>query len=104
MGVDYRAKLVVGVDYKTMAGVYDTKETELDFGDWCEDECIDRVSLYYDASEDDCVYGHVVDATGDYSYSEVELSELSEKVAVAKEAFKDDYGLDAKLLLCTNGS
>lgn len=83
----------------------------LPFNDVCQDsdefyekyeDIFDRVSPYYDASNDDCVVGYVV-ANGYYTYKEV-TDEKLDSIPYLKDAFKNATGLDAKVYVMPNVS
>ena len=73
MSITYSAELVVGLRFKDLSHNV-AYEDLVDHGD------LYRFSPYFDAPNDDCVYGVPVFGSGSYSYSGVSLPspELSE--------------------------
>lgn len=88
MGMSISGVLVVGLPFN------DVCQDSDEFYEKYED-IFDRVSQYYDASDDDCVLGYVV-ASGYYTYKEV-TDESLDSLHSFKDAFKDTTGLDAKV-------
>lgn len=91
MGVEYSAKIVVGLPYD-----------ELENKELLDDEVIRVFRPYYDADIDDCLVGLTYASTPDYGYEEFEYNPL--KVVSLLEAFKAITGQDGEVFLTTIGS
>ena len=95
MSIGYSAVVVVGLRHEDFP---DPDQLE----SWADDGKIERVSPYYDASNEDCLFGVVVAYTRDYCFKEVPmpLDELEQ----AKDEFRALTGLEPKLWLSPHGS
>jgi hypothetical protein len=100
MGVDTRAVIVVGYTYDEIYSVFNEIEDDIDFTDWCEDNELESISPYYDASREDCLFGTVIFTTGDYQFGELNVSqldiidaeqELTDKFTEAPSVFLSPY-------------
>lgn len=84
MGIDTRAVIVVGYTYDEIHEVYTKWEESTDAGDchfyeWCEDNELEMISPYYDASNDYCLFGEEIFTTGNYLYKVMDINELVTK-------------------------
>lgn len=94
MGVEYSAKLVVGLPSQEMEDQYED-------GYYDQDGELEHVPSYYDG--DSGVVGIVVQDSGDYDYCEVDLDKLKGVVEWAVTKFNHITGKQGKLYLCTHG-
>jgi len=94
MGIDTQAVIVVGYTYDEIYSVFNEIEYEIeydiDFTEWCEDNELESISPYYDASREDCLFGTVIFTTGDYSYETLDINELVTKDII--EELADKFG------------
>lgn len=90
MGIDTQAVIVVGYTYDEIYSVFNEIEDDIDFTEWCEDNELESISPYYDASREDCLFGTVIFTTGDYSYETLDINELVTKDII--EELADKFG------------
>lgn len=90
MGIDTRAVIVVGYTYDEIYSVFNEFEDDIDFHDWYNDNDLESISPYYDASYDDCLFGKGIISTGDYSYETLDINELVTKDII--EELADKFG------------
>jgi len=76
MGIDTQAVIVVGYTYDEIYSVFNEIEDDIDFTGWCEDNELESISPYYDASRDDCLFGIRIYSTGCYSFKALDINEL----------------------------
>ena len=94
MGVEYRAVVVVGVPWQDVPeDVRDRLEEDY--------EEFSLISPWFDAARADCLVGIIIDETGDYDYSQLDLDRS--KVAKALKSVKEQLGVDGKLYLSPYG-
>jgi hypothetical protein len=91
MGVEYKAKLLVGLPYEKLEEFLDGKDPE-DFG-------LDYASPYYDSDPSEWIVGVEVASTEDFSWCEVDVHEHKK----AFEKFKEITGLVGELILSPHG-
>lgn len=95
MGIDTRAVIVVGYTYDKIKEVYDKWEESTDAGGchfykWCEDNELETISPYYEASYDYCLFGTVIFTTGDYQFGELNVGQLD--IIDAEQELMDKFG------------
>lgn len=95
MGIDTRAVVVVGYTYDEIHEVYDKWEESTDEGDchfyeWCEDNKLEMISPYYDANNENCLFGTVIFTTGDYQFGELNVGQLD--IIDAEQELIDKFG------------
>ena len=90
MGIDTQAVIVVGYTFDEIYKVYQKCEYDIDFNDWCEDNELKRVSPYYDASSEDCLFGTVIFTTGDYRFGILNVGQLD--IIDATQELMDKFG------------
>lgn len=95
MGVEYSAKIVVGLPVEEMRDLRD------DNGYWDEEGALEFVPDSYDSSTG--IVGIEIEGSGDYSYREIDLEEILVTTSMAQDSFKEITGKEAKVYLCTNG-
>lgn len=91
MGVEYKAKLLVGLPYDELGDFLGENEPE-DFG-------LGYASPYFDSSRDEWIIGVSVASTEDFWYTEVDVSEHRK----AFDKFEKITGLIGKLYLSPHG-
>lgn len=91
MGIQYKAKLLVGLTYNELESFMDDSDPD-DFG-------FEYASPYYDAPRSEWVVGVRVGSTSDYDFSYVD----SDAIQQAREEFMDITGLEGDLILSPHG-
>ena len=91
MGIEYSAKIMVGLKCKDMEDVDEDLLDELD-----------SIAPYYDGGYD-AILGYVIEDSGDYSSSTLYIPGLIEEADAAFEKFKQLTGKEPKLWLTTCG-
>lgn len=99
MGVDYSARILVGLPYDELEEYFESLEDE--YGWEGELSC---VSPYYDASWGSSLFGVEVKWCNDYHYSEIDELTLLPTIKSAHEMFEKITGKKGKLYLSTYGS
>lgn len=94
MSISYDAVIVVGLPFNEVC------EDSDEFYDKYEDK-LDRISPYFDASNDDCLIGITYASSCDYQYKEL-ASEFTMKANLA--LFKQITGKEGKVYLSVNGT
>lgn len=92
MGVEYKAKLLVGLPYDELKHFIDPDLEPEDYG-------LTYASPYFDSSRDEWVIGVTVASTEDFWYSEVDVNEHKK----AFDRFTKITGLVGKLYLSPHG-
>lgn len=94
MGIEYSAKLIVGLPYEEFSEF---------FGDDVAGDCYEKgltyASPYYDASVDHWVIGVEVAQTDDFEWGYVDV----DKHKKAHSSFTEITGLNGKLILSPHG-
>lgn len=90
MGIDTQAVIVVGYTYDEIYSVFNEIEDDIDFTEWCEDNELESISPYYDASREDCLFGTVIFTTGDYQFGELNVGQLD--IIDAEQELIDKFG------------
>lgn len=95
MGVDTRAVIVVGYTYDEIKEAYDKWEESTDAGDchfyeWCEDNELESISPYYDASSENCLFGTVIFTTGNYQFEYLKVNQLP--IIDVEQELMDKFG------------
>ena len=99
MGVEYAARLVVGLPHGELVEYFESLEDEYDW-----EKNLECVSPYFDADWSDSLFAVVVESCPDYWRSEVDEDSLQSKINVAHQVFKDVTGKSGRLYLSTYGS
>jgi hypothetical protein len=101
MGIRTSAVLIVGLPHDEIIetpGIITALEVDgKDFYEVCEDIGIYSASPYYDASEDDRIWGVVVEGEG-----EVDIALLHQKILDAQETFERLTGAEGRLFVSPN--
>jgi len=95
MGVDFSAKVILGLPYSEVKHIEDIDQM-LDYGE------IDAAAPYYDAPREDWIVGVELGDSGNYSFSELNLG--SAQISVARTKFISLTGKSGRLYLSLNGS
>lgn len=90
MGIDARAVIVVGYTYDEIYEVYQQHEDDIDFHYWYNDNDLERISPYYDASSEDCLFGTVIFTTGGYRFGILNVGQLD--IIDAEQELIDKFG------------
>lgn len=95
MGIDTRAVIVVGYTYDEIHEVYQKCEEPTEVVDgyfyaWCEDNDLEMISPYYDANNENCLFGTVIFTTGDYQFGELNVGQLD--IIDAEQELIDKFG------------
>lgn len=100
MGIDIGSSLVVGAPKSD----YNIEEIDYDGEYWYEryESWLSRVSPYYDAEDDDCIFGIEITSPDDFSYGELNCETLMDDINAAKKKLKEVFGIDAKLYVSPN--
>jgi len=101
MGIEYSARIIVGLSYDELGEYFDGVE---DVYEHVEDSGLYVVSPYFDADYRDCLFGVLMQKCYDYSYSEIDESKWSDDVVAAHKKFTEVTGKIGKLYLSTYGS
>lgn len=94
MGIEYSAKLVVGLPYDEFSEFFSD-----DVAGDCEEKGLEYVSPYYDAPSEHWVIGVKVAKTGDYDWTYVDVDQHKK----AHDRFTEITGLTGKLILSPHG-
>lgn len=97
MGVEYSARILVGLPYGDVQDLVDSVKDPYDCG-------LEVVHPYFDADYEDCLFGVLVKNCGDFSYSQIDEFTWTEKVHKAHEEFTKKTGKKGILYLSTYGS
>ena len=97
MGIEYSARIIVGLPHEDLEEFLQDVEDPYDVG-------LYMVSPYFDADYCDCLFGVLVERCGDYSYTEIDLSMWDQAVANCHKKFTEITGKVGKLYLSTYGS
>lgn len=97
MGIDTRAVIVVGYTYDEIHEVYQKCEDAVDFNYWCEDNELEMISPYYDASYDYCLFGVEIDTSGRYLYSPLYIDDV--QVQSITKDLTDKFGITPAVYL-----
>lgn len=104
MGVDYRGQLCVGYTYEEVQELIEKVDFPGSVYDFVEEEGLDSFGPYFDADEDDCIFGHSVTQSSDYSHREVD----TDKIATLSQSLKDnllsEYGVEPKAYIMAQGT
>jgi len=87
MGIDTQAVIVVGYTHRIIQHLYDAYLDEynekinepMDFQDWYEYKELDRISPYYDAPDEYCLFGRTLDCTRNYDFVELSVDWLNDE-------------------------
>ena len=101
MGIDTRAVIVVGYTYDEIYSLYEQyenlPENPVDFYDWKEYVDLRTFFPYYDAPDQDCLFGIDIDSSGDYSYSLLNIDNA--KVQEVTKDLIDKFGITPAVYL-----
>ena len=97
MGIEYSARIVVGLPHEDLEEFLQGVEDPYDVG-------LYTVSPYFDADYADCLFGVLVESCGDYSYTEIDTSLWEQAVINSQKKFAEITGKVGKLYLSTYGS
>ncbi len=97
MGVEYSARIVVGLPHEELEEFLQDMEDPYDLGLYI-------VSPYYDADYCDCLFGVLVQSCNDYSYVQLNTNKLMLDTDEAQRKFKEITGKEGRLYLSTYGS
>jgi len=97
MGVEYSARIIVGLPQGELEEFLECVEDPYDVG-------LYMVSPYFDADYCDCLFGVIVQSCGDYGYVELNTNTLMHNTSEAWRKFKEITGKDGRLYLSTYGS
>lgn len=107
MGIDYSAAVIVGLPFedieeKILDMIGENEEyQDMDFYDVVYELGLDRVSPYFDASNDACIYGFIIHSTHHYCYEEIKLDESYQEQI---QEFEELFGLTPKVYLSPYGT
>jgi len=81
MSVNTRAVIVVGYKYDEIHELYtkwgeSTDAGNCHFYEWCEDNKLEIISPYYDASYNDCLFGIMLFSTDDSQFGYLNVDQL----------------------------
>jgi len=93
MGIYYAARLVVGLPASQV-------DIEVDSADGLG---LDIISPYYDDPYDQSLIGIVVATSDDYSFQEIDMTAVLEKISLARIKFARMTGLEGKVFISTYG-
>jgi hypothetical protein len=97
MGVYYSARIIVGLTHEELEEFLQDVEDPEDVG-------LDRVSPYFDADDNESLFGVLVKDCSDFSYTEIDEVSWADKVCKAHQEFTKITGKKGKLFLSTYGS
>lgn len=98
MGVEYSARIVVGLPHDELEDFLEGTEDPYGLG-------LDMVSPYFDADYAECLFGVIVQSCNDYScYVELDINLLMHNIYEAQRKFKEITGREGCLYLSTYGS
>jgi len=97
MGVEYSARIIVGLPHEELEEFLQDVEDPYDMGLYV-------CSPYYDADYHDSLFGIIVEYCDDYSYTKIDEHSWEEKVSEAHKRFKEITGKMGTLYLSTYGS
>lgn len=95
MGIEYSAKLIVGLPYEEFGESFFSDDVAGD----CEEKGLEYVSPYFDAPPRHWVIGVKVAKSGDFDWNYVDV----DKHKPAHLKFTEVTGLTGKLILSTHG-
>ena len=102
MSVSYGARLVVGYTYKEIMDILGGNEEDFEKIVYL-DEILCRTPPYYDAANSSCIFGELIYDSGEYSYIQIGMPEISGKVQQAMKDLEDWFGVKPSLYLSTYG-
>ncbi len=97
MGVEYSARIIVGLPHEELEEFLQDVEDPYDVGLYV-------CSPYYDASYSDSLFGVLVEHCDDFSYTQINEQTWQEKVSKAHDQFYKLTGERGILYLSTYGS
>jgi len=97
MGVEYSARIIVGLPHEDLEEFLEGVEDPYDVG-------LYTCSPYYDASYSDSLFGVVVEHCDDFGYSRINEQDWLKKVSEAHDQFYKLTGQRGILYLSTYGS
>lgn len=97
MGIEYSARILVGLPYEDVQEIIDSVEDPYESG-------LEVIHPFFDADYQDCLFGVLVKSCGDFSYSQIDEFTWTEKVHKAHEEFTKKTGKKGILYLSTYGS
>lgn len=97
MGVEYSARIIVGLPHEELEEFLEGVDDPYDLGLYV-------CSPYYDAEYEECLFGVIVQRCEDFSYSRIDEKSWVEKVAEAHKKFTEKTGKEGTLYLSTYGS
>src|ERR1051326_2932595 len=104
MGIDYRGQLCVGYTYEQVLNLLKSSDCEGDLYDFLEQEALESFGPYFDASEEDCIYGYSVTQSSDYDCKEVDLDKIGGVAKHLKDGMLIDYGIEPKAYIMAQGT
>lgn len=97
MGIEYSARIVVGLPHEELEEFLKDVEDPYEVG-------LYMVSPYFDADYCDCLFGMLVETCYDYSYTEIDTVNWENNVEDAHKKFTKVTGKVGRLYLSTYGS
>lgn len=97
MGVEYSARIIVGLPHDELEEFLEGVEYPYDVGLYV-------CSPYYDADYHDSLFGVLVEHCDDFSYTQINEHTWEEQVSTAHKKFKEITGKVGVLYLSTYGS
>lgn len=104
MGVDYRGQLCVGYTYEEVQELIDKADFAGSVYDFVEEEGLDSFGPYFDADEDDCIFGHSVTQSSDYSHRQVDTDKIATLAQSLKDNLLSEYGIEPKAYIMAQGT
>lgn len=103
MGIEYRGQLCVGYTYEEVQELIDKSDFAGSVYDFVEEEGLSSFGPYFDASEEDCIFGHSAVQSYDYSSVEVDLDKIGEIAQALKDNLLVEYGVEPKAYIMAEG-